>query len=97
MYSPVYGQTEEDPKVFISYQWDMQSKVDEIRSLLERSGFPCWADIAMNQQRGHSSRSTRSSATFNNQVIAQSFSIGGMLSNDLYPPFFLYIIEKWSQ
>ena len=65
--SPVY-QSEEDPKVFISYQWDMQSKVDEIRTLMERSGFPCWADIAMSQQRGHSSRSSRSSTTFTGQV-----------------------------
>lgn len=57
--------TEEDALVFISYQWDMQSKVDEIQQLLERAGFPCWADIAMGgPPRGHSSRSTRSSATF---------------------------------
>ena len=60
--------SEEDPKVFISYQWDMQSKVDEIRSLLERSGFPCWVDVGMSQPRGHSSRSSRSSTTFTGQV-----------------------------
>lgn len=64
--SPAY-QNEDDPKVFISYQWDMQSKVDEIRVMLQRNGLSCWADIAMSQ-RGHSSRSLRSSASFSGQV-----------------------------
>ncbi|KAK7485320.1 hypothetical protein BaRGS_00023419 [Batillaria attramentaria] len=80
--SPVH-QSEEDPKVFISYQWDMQSKVDEIRALLERSGFACWADIAMSQQRGHSSRSSRSSATFTGQVDSASDTLQGQIQRSM--------------
>lgn len=43
----------------------MQSKVEDIRRLLEANGFPCWADISptMSQQRGHSSVSVRSTHT----------------------------------
>ncbi|XP_046558492.1 uncharacterized protein LOC124267578 isoform X1 [Haliotis rubra] len=58
--------SEGDPMVFISYQWDMQSKVEEIQMYLERAGLVCWADISVNLPRGHSSRSTRSSATYTN-------------------------------
>lgn len=50
--------------MFISYQWDMQGKVDEIRHLLENNGMPCWSDIVVAQPpRGHSSKSSRSSVT----------------------------------
>lgn len=52
-----------DPKVFISYQWDMQAKVEDIKQVLESNGFICWADINMAPQanRTHSSKSGRSS------------------------------------
>ncbi|KAL8577416.1 hypothetical protein ACOMHN_021596 [Nucella lapillus] len=80
--SPVQ-QREEDPKVFISYQWDMQSKVDEVRTLLERSGFPCWADIAMSHPRGHSSRSSRSSATFTGQMDSASETLQGQIQRSM--------------
>ncbi|KAK3089860.1 hypothetical protein FSP39_007155 [Pinctada imbricata] len=57
---PVNG--EGDPHVFISYQWDMQGRVEEIKELLENNGLLCWADVSMTgPPRGHSSRSTRSS------------------------------------
>lgn len=48
--------------VFISYHWDMQSKVEELRRLLEGAGFVCWADVApiVTLQRGSSSLSSRS-------------------------------------
>nr|KAG5698331.1 hypothetical protein BaRGS_010917 [Batillaria attramentaria] len=82
-YTDPVHQSEEDPKVFISYQWDMQSKVDEIRALLERSGFACWADIAMSQQRGHSSRSSRSSATFTGQVDSASDTLQGQIQRSM--------------
>ena len=56
------------PQVFISYQWDMQLKVEDIKQLLENQGMLCWADISSMhqqyaQQRQHSSKSTRSSIT----------------------------------
>lgn len=55
---------EGDPQVFISYQWDMQGKVEDIKHLLEHNGLQCWADININQPpRGASSKSTRSSLT----------------------------------
>ncbi|CAL1548058.1 unnamed protein product [Lymnaea stagnalis] len=51
-------------QVFISYQWDMQTKVDEIQQILERAGFICWADISMaTDSRRHSSSSVRSSVS----------------------------------
>ncbi|XP_067936086.1 uncharacterized protein [Watersipora subatra] len=49
-------------QIFISYQWDMQSKVDDIAKMLETHGFQCWADNGA-QMRGHSSLSTRSSTS----------------------------------
>ncbi|KAM7287436.1 uncharacterized protein ISCGN_031127 [Ixodes scapularis] len=33
------------PPVFISYQWDAQDVVLNIRQHLEFSGFPCWMDV----------------------------------------------------
>ena len=55
---------EGDPQVFISYQWDMQGKVEDIKYLLEHNGLQCWADITINQPpRGASSKSTRISIT----------------------------------
>ncbi|XP_045158971.2 uncharacterized protein LOC123524677 isoform X2 [Mercenaria mercenaria] len=52
-----------EPKVFISYQWDMQAKVEDIKRVLEANGLNCWADINMAPQpnRTHSSKSGRSS------------------------------------
>ena len=52
-----------DPKVFISYQWDMQGKVEDIKHVLEDNGLDCWADINMAPQpnRTHSSKSGRGS------------------------------------
>ncbi|XP_077869886.1 uncharacterized protein LOC100370582 isoform X2 [Saccoglossus kowalevskii] len=59
-----FGEELPEPKVFISYQWDMQTKVLEIRRILESNGLPCWADISPTMaQRGHSSVSSRSSTT----------------------------------
>ncbi|XP_060600078.1 uncharacterized protein LOC132753608 isoform X2 [Ruditapes philippinarum] len=52
-----------EPQVFISYQWDMQAKVEDIKRVLESNGLNCWADINMAPQpnRTHSSKSGRSS------------------------------------
>ncbi|CAH1255351.1 Hypp1518 [Branchiostoma lanceolatum] len=50
-----------EPKVFISYQWDTQARVDDIRTMLESSGVTCWADISP-VTRGHSSMSSRNAA-----------------------------------
>ncbi|XP_021372208.1 uncharacterized protein LOC110462547 isoform X1 [Mizuhopecten yessoensis] len=68
--SPGGGQsqyhTDGEPQVFISYQWDMQVKVLDIKQMLENNGLQCWADITMastTQPRGHSSKSSRSSVT----------------------------------
>lgn len=54
-----------EPKVFISYQWDMQAKVEDIKQVLESNGLNCWADINMAPQpnRTHSSKSGRSSTS----------------------------------
>ncbi|KAK3579113.1 hypothetical protein CHS0354_022133 [Potamilus streckersoni] len=57
--------SEGEPKVFISYQWDMQAKVEDIKRVLETNSLPCWADITINHppNRSNSSRSTRSMTT----------------------------------
>jgi hypothetical protein len=61
---PVEWQSKEkELKIFISYQWDMQSKVEDVRHLLESNGFTCWADISPTMQRGYSSMSSRSLGT----------------------------------
>lgn len=53
--------SEGDPQVFISYQWDMQGKVEDIKQLLENNNLLCWADVSMTvPPRGHSSKSSRS-------------------------------------
>lgn len=57
-----WSQDDSEPRVFISYQWDMQPKVIDIRTLLESNGLPCWTDINVTQ-RLHSSMSSRSSQT----------------------------------
>ncbi|XP_072324731.1 uncharacterized protein [Scyliorhinus torazame] len=56
-----FDSDEVQPKVFISYQWDVQSKVQKIRNYLEANGLPCWADLSV---RGQSQMSTRSSFAF---------------------------------
>ncbi|CAF2734105.1 unnamed protein product [Rotaria sp. Silwood2] len=33
------------PSVFISYQWDIQDEVKELRNFLELVGFTCWMDM----------------------------------------------------
>lgn len=33
------------PSVFISYQWDTQDEVKELRNYLELVGFTCWMDM----------------------------------------------------
>jgi hypothetical protein len=45
------------PKVFISYQWDMQSRVEDIRRILEANSISCWADVSpgASLNRGHHS------------------------------------------
>ncbi|KAI1290090.1 Protein maternal effect lethal 26 [Halotydeus destructor] len=35
------------PPVFISYQWDSQEAVLELRRKLEMAGFPCWMDVGL--------------------------------------------------
>ena len=52
-----------DSQVFISYQWDMQSRVEEVRRYLAAAGLTCWADISPTMARGNSSLSTRSVAS----------------------------------
>jgi hypothetical protein len=32
------------PQVFISYQWDIQNEVSQLRDKLEKAGFSCWMD-----------------------------------------------------
>ncbi|XP_038057183.1 uncharacterized protein LOC119728850 [Patiria miniata] len=53
-----------DAKVFLSYQWDMHNKVQEIKRILENNGISCWVDNSptIAQQRGTSGASTRSNA-----------------------------------
>lgn len=35
------------PPVFISYQWDAQESVLDLRRRLELAGFPCWMDVGL--------------------------------------------------
>ncbi|KAK1173807.1 hypothetical protein AOXY_G4011 [Acipenser oxyrinchus oxyrinchus] len=58
VYWPIDNE-EIQPKIFVSYQWDVQTKVQEIRTFLELNSLWCWADLCI---RGHSSMSTRSPA-----------------------------------
>ena len=53
-----------EPSVFISYQWDMQARVEDIKAVLEAHGLTCWADINVAPQpnRTHSSKSGRGSS-----------------------------------
>ncbi|XP_019639774.1 PREDICTED: ankyrin repeat and death domain-containing protein 1A-like [Branchiostoma belcheri] len=39
------GESYIEPVVFISYQWDIQSDVVQLRDRLEEAGYPCWMDI----------------------------------------------------
>ena len=61
------GVEDANTRVFISYQWDMQSKVEDIRRILEANSFNCWVDMSSSgvalsaSARGHSSMSSRSS------------------------------------
>ncbi|XP_077991406.1 uncharacterized protein LOC144445654 [Glandiceps talaboti] len=65
-----------EPKVFISYQWDNQTKVHEIQRILETNGLPCWADISPTMsQRGHSGVSTRGSVTGQPEIKAETLEL----------------------
>ncbi|KAK6188573.1 hypothetical protein SNE40_004721 [Patella caerulea] len=72
-----------EPRVFISYHWDMHTRVDEIRLALEKSGFLCWADI--NLPRGNSSRSSRASLSNSNNscVDASSATLQGQIHRNM--------------
>jgi len=62
---------EQDPAaVFISYHWDLQARVEELRHILESNGISCWADIspAMALSRGHSSLSSRSGQSLDSET-----------------------------
>lgn len=64
------------PRVYISYQWDAQNKVAEIRRMLESHAIPCFADSSSTisqAQRGNSSGSLRGGNTHpNNQSAVPS-------------------------
>ncbi|XP_069074997.1 uncharacterized protein [Pleurodeles waltl] len=61
LYTWPLDKEEIEPKVFISYQWDMQAKVMEIKKYLEDNDLTCWADLSV---RGQSRMSSRSSMCF---------------------------------
>ena len=76
---------EEDLQVFISYQWDMQSKVEDIRRILDANHLTCWADInstgvstSSASVRGRSSISSRSSS--HHPVISSELNPETLLS-----------------
>ena len=68
-----------DDKVFISYQWDTQSKVEDIKRILETNSFSCWVDIgpamSMAGGRQHSSLSNRS-------IVSHGSSHGSHVSTE---------------
>ncbi|XP_066282385.1 uncharacterized protein [Branchiostoma lanceolatum] len=39
------GAADVQPAIFISYQWDIQDRVRDLRGRLEAAGYPCWMDI----------------------------------------------------
>ncbi|XP_019640924.1 PREDICTED: uncharacterized protein LOC109482588 [Branchiostoma belcheri] len=39
------GAADAQPAIFISYQWDIQDRVRDLRDRLETAGYPCWMDI----------------------------------------------------
>ena len=76
---------EEDLQVFISYQWDMQSKVEDIRRILDANHLACWADMNSTgvstwsaSVRGRSSLSSRSSS--HHPVISSELNPETLLS-----------------
>ncbi|XP_072045450.1 uncharacterized protein [Amphiura filiformis] len=70
-----------EPKVFISYQWDVHNKVQEIKRILESNHIPCWIDNSPtithhshsqqqpSQQRGTSSSSSRSTISTESETM----------------------------
>ncbi|ESP03336.1 hypothetical protein LOTGIDRAFT_237761 [Lottia gigantea] len=58
------------PKVYISFHWDMHARVEEMKQVLERSGFTCWTD--MNLPRGHSRGSSRTSKSISHTDISSA-------------------------
>ncbi|EDV23125.1 uncharacterized protein TRIADDRAFT_58085 [Trichoplax adhaerens] len=68
--------TDKDPVVFISYQWDSQSKVVLLKEQLEANGIPCWIDrpnITINKNQmsshtGHNRTSGMASSLSNNMT-----------------------------
>ncbi|XP_033125787.1 uncharacterized protein LOC117123861 [Anneissia japonica] len=70
-----------EPKVFISYQWDMQNKVQEIKKVLEANGIPCWSDITPTMTRGSSSVSSRSSTI--SSLTSSSESLQGHIQRNM--------------
>ena len=70
-----WNQDEPGPRVFISYQWDTQSRVEDIRRHLEACGLPCWADISPSTlplQRGNSSISIRSGNSTERDPVSET-------------------------
>ena len=51
----------DEPQVFVSYQWDMQGRVEDIRHILESNNIPCWVDISPTMTGGQRSQSSTSS------------------------------------
>ena len=83
------ARVEEDLQVFISYQWDMQSKVEDIRRILDANHLACWADI---NSTGVSTSSA--SVRGRSSISSQSSSHHPVISSELNPETLLSQIQR---
>ncbi|XP_078486656.1 uncharacterized protein LOC100186349 [Ciona intestinalis] len=59
------------PKIFISYQWDVQGRVLEIADFLESNDLPCWSDVTMTPRSSTSRMAMRQNKSQSTADAAQ--------------------------
>ncbi|KAH9498357.1 hypothetical protein Btru_008082 [Bulinus truncatus] len=72
------------PHVFISYQWDARTKVDEIQRALRQAGYTSWADISMATDLPYNSGGGGGGTSAHSSALSRSNTVMESLQSQIY-------------